>query len=557
MIWFMDMEVFLRDWLVVLINPIERKEVVIVNDKDKFERFYEENKNAIYIGHNIRHYDQYIFKAILCGFDPKKVNDFIIVQDKAGWQYSKLFNNIKLNFFDTMPNPPCSLKTLEGFMGHNIKETSVPFDIDRKLTASELSEVIEYCKTDVKETIEVFLKTKQEYNAQIGLLNMFNLPLEHIKKTKAQLSAFILGAKKIERNDEFNITFPNTLILNKYKHIADWYKNNLDYDKSYEVDVAGIPHLFAWGGLHGAKKNYFGRGDFLNIDVASYYPSLMIEYDYLSRNVYDKNKFTNIYHTRLEYKKLKDKRQQPLKIVLNGTYGAMKDKFNDLYDPLQANNVCVGGQLLLLDLIEKLENYCELIQSNTDGVLVKLNGNRDKVISICKEWEKRTRMVLEYDNYCQVIQRDVNNYIIVAADGSYKSKGAVVKKLNDLDYNLPIVNKAVVQYLINGISPEITINSCNDLREFQQIVKVSNKYTHAEHGFKKLNEKTLRIFASVNLDDSGVFKVKNGKQERFADAPLNCFIVNEDVTNMKCPAKLDKQHYINLANKRIKQFKGN
>jgi hypothetical protein len=46
----------------------------------------------------------------------------------------------------------------------------------------------------------------------------------------------------------------------------------------------------------------------------------------------------------------------------NGTYGAMKDKHNSLYDPRQANNVCVAGQLLLLDLIEKLEDHCELLQ---------------------------------------------------------------------------------------------------------------------------------------------------------------------------------------------------
>ena len=54
--------------------------------------------------------------------------------------------------------------------------------------------------------------------------------------------------------------------------------------------------------------------------------------------------------------------QAPLKIILNSTYGAMKDKYNPMYDPRQANNVCVFGQLLLLDLIEHLEGHCDLIQ---------------------------------------------------------------------------------------------------------------------------------------------------------------------------------------------------
>lgn len=48
----------------------------------------------------------------------------------------------------------------------------------------------------------------------------------------------------------------------------------------------------------------------------------------------------------------------------NSTYGAMKDKFNPLYDPKQANNVCVTGQLLLLDLLEHLElaKCCSIVQ---------------------------------------------------------------------------------------------------------------------------------------------------------------------------------------------------
>lgn len=555
---FFDFEVFKQDWLVVFINPVEKKETVIVNDSNKLKEFYKENKEKIFLGYNARSYDQYIFKAILCGFNPKEVSDFIIEKNKAGWMFSNLLNKIYLNFYDVMLNPSYSLKTLEGFMGHNIKESSVPFNINRKLTANEIAEVIEYCRNDVKETIDVFVKQKEDFLSHKSLINMFNLHISNIKKTKAQLSAFILGAKKIQRNDEFNITILNNIQLNKYKHILNWYKDksNMNYNKSLEVNVAGVPHIFGWGGLHGAIKNYREKGNFINVDVASYYPSLMIEYDFQSRNIPNKEKFKNIYNQRLEYKKVKDKRQQPLKIVLNSTYGAMKDVYNDLYDPLQANNVCINGQLFLLDLIEKLEPFCKIIQSNTDGILIKVDGNENKVLSICKEWEDRTKMKLEYDKYTEVIQKDVNNYIIVDKDGNYKSKGAFVKKLNDLDYNLPIVNKAVVDYLIKGVKPETTINNCNELKEFQQIIKITSNYEYAVQGCKKLNEKTLRVFASISLTDYGVYKVKNGKQEKFADTPLNVFIVNENVNNMKCPIKLDRQYYINLANKRINQFLG-
>lgn len=107
----------------------------------------------------------------------------------------------------------------------------------------------------------------------------------------------------------------------------------------------------------------------------------------------------------------------------------MKDKNNGLYDPLQANRVCVYGQLLLLDLIEKLEPHCQIIQSNTDGVLVKMNKYEDfdLIDDIAYEWEQRTHLKLEFDEYRKVFQKDVNNYIIVDSNGKYKSKGAYVK----------------------------------------------------------------------------------------------------------------------------------
>ena len=140
--------------------------------------------------------DQYILKGIICGFDPKKVNDFIIVEDRPGWQYSNAFRNISLNNYDVMGNVDRGLKVFEGFMGNDIRETSVPFDIDRKLTPSELEETIKYCRHDVEQTIEVFLRRKADFDAQFGLLKMYNMPLSNISKTKVQLSAEILEAKK-------------------------------------------------------------------------------------------------------------------------------------------------------------------------------------------------------------------------------------------------------------------------------------------------------------------------------------------------------------------------
>ena len=199
---FYDFEVYAYDWLVVLIDLYAKKETVIINDREKLERFYNHHKTVIWAGFNSRNYDQYILKGIMCGFNPKEINDWIILQDKPGYRFSSLFRNYPLINYDVMPNPPISLKTLEAFMGHSVKETSVPFDIDRPLTKEELEETVKYCRHDVEESVEVWLRRKEdEFDAQMSLVKAFNLPIGDIGRTKAQLSAKILGAVQRDHDD--------------------------------------------------------------------------------------------------------------------------------------------------------------------------------------------------------------------------------------------------------------------------------------------------------------------------------------------------------------------
>lgn len=561
---FFDAEVFRFDWLFVFMDTETKETIVIVNDPDQLNQLYEQNKTNIWVGFNSRHYDQYIFKAILCDFDPYEVSQWIIANRQGGWGYSGAFRKIPFYTFDVMTDRYHGLKQLEAFMGHDIQESEVPFDIDRRLTPEELKSVIGYCRHDVEQTIEVFLNRIEEFESQMSLIKAYSLPLSYISKTKAQMTASVLNARKVDRGDEFDIVLPEPLRINKYRHIVDWYRvaDNLDYEKKLEVDVAGVPHVFGWGGLHGAIPNYQGRGIFLNLDVASFYPAIMIVYDFLSRNVADSTKYRQIRDERLRLKAEKNPMANPLKIVLNSTFGASKDKYNPLYDPRQANNVCVGGQLLLLDLIEHLEGSCELIQSNTDGLIVKVSRRRDidRVRMVCAEWEQRTRMVLEFDEFERIYQKDVNNYLVVHEDNSYKSKGAYVKGLNPLDYDLAIVNKAIVNFFIHAVPVEETISSADKLIDFQKIVKVSEKYTHAMYGDQRRSERVLRVFASRVRSDPGVFKKKQIKEEsrteKIANTPERCFIVNDDVNGMEIPRKLDRKWYVEVAKKRIEDFLG-
>ena len=138
---FYDFEVFEYDWLAVFIDVTNRKEYVIINSPDKLKALYEVNRKNIWVGFNNRHYDQYIMKGILLAMNPKKINDWIIVDNKEGWQYSRRFSQVRMINFDVMPNPPVGLKTMEGFLGSNIKETDVDFRIKRKLTPEEIEDL--------------------------------------------------------------------------------------------------------------------------------------------------------------------------------------------------------------------------------------------------------------------------------------------------------------------------------------------------------------------------------------------------------------------------------
>lgn len=577
---FYDFEVFKEDWLVVVLDMAKKKEYVIINSPEELKALYDQKKRDIWVGFNSRHYDQYIFKAILCGFDPKKVNDYIILKGNSGWKYSSLFREYPLNNYDVMMNTDRGLKSFEGFMGNNIKETSVPFDINRKLTREEIAETVKYCRHDVEQTVMVFLQRKNDFDAHLGLVKLASgndaLNLSLISKTKPQLSAIILEATKQDYTDEFDIDFPNTLRIEKYKEVLNWYSapQNRRYldDKGKKNQlntiIAGVPHTFAWGGVHGALEQYCGEGYYLMADVASLYPSLMIRYNLHSRSMKDPRKYIEIYNTRLKYKAEKNLLQLPLKLVLNSTYGVMKDKHNALYDPRQANRVCVYGQLLLLDLIEKLEPYCQLIQSNTDGILAKLpDGTQetfDLIDNICYEWEQRTGLKLEFDEYRKVYQKDVNNYLILPHGNLYdeegkpcwKSKGAYVKKLGNLDYDLPIVNKAMIEFMVNGTPIEHTVELCNELKEFQLVSKISNKYTCILHGDIPVNEKCVRLFASKISSDMGVTKIHatTGRAAKLQNSPEHCFIYNDEVNGVEVPKELDKQWYIDLAYRRLKDF---
>lgn len=608
---FYDFEVFKYDWLTVVIDTDERKEYDIVNDKDKLLELYEKNISSIWVGFNNKHYDQYIFKAILLGMDPKEVNDKIIVEEKDGWQISNQFNKVPMINFDVFSSKSAGLKTLEGFMGSNIKETDVDFRLDRKLTDEEIEQTFKYCRHDVEQTIKVFMEKINDFNSIVELVKAFDLPMAAMGDSNAQITARILECEKKSYDDEFDFFFLPCLRIEKYKAVLDWFESQryekgtkpenpyMYYKQSLSIDVAGVPHVFGFGGLHGAPDEPVHlKGALFHVDVNNYYPSILIAWDLLTRAA-NNNRFSEIYITRKKLKqkqlraktkeeaKMYKKKQMPYKTILNSLSGAMKDRGNKAYDPRNNNCMCINGQLMLLDLIEHLEaiDGFRLIQSNTDGLIIMIPDTDEafeQLDDICYEWEQRCstdkcQILLETDQIVEIYQKDVNNYLWTGFDGDMERKGAYLKELSPLDYDLPIINKALTEFMINHTPIEQTILECDDLIMFQKIVKLSNKYDYVEHecgmprvvttGRRKLKTehvyenrerytyKCYRVFASNDLKDGRLLKIKKGKNgEKFANTPEHAFVYNDDITDMKVPKTLDKQWYIDLAMTRLHQF---
>lgn len=609
-ILFYDFEVFAHDWLVVVIDSEAHKEHVIVNSVEELEALYEANKYNIWVGYNSRHYDQYILKAILCGFDPKKVNDFIIVQGRDGWQFSDQLRKIPLNNYDVMPNPPVGLKTMEAFLGSDIRETEIPFDLKRKLTEEELQKTIHYCRHDVEETIKVFLQKIDDFNAMYGIVKTFPdmVNLSNIGDTEARITSKVLGCVRQSFRDEFDYFFLPCIRLKKYKHVQDWFeekkhealsmklqtedeytKRNWYKNNSIAVTVAGVPHVFGFGGLHGAPdKPIHRRGLLLHVDVGSYYPSMLIAWKLVTRAATNDN-YRLVYDTRMALKAAgKKKEQAPYKKLLNALSGAMKDATNPAYDPRNNNCMCINGQLMLLDLIEHLEAVpgLELIQSNTDGLIIQIPDTDEAfnmVDNICYDWECRCstplcNISLGLDVISEIYQKDVNNYLWMDGKGKVERIGAYVKELSRIDNDLPILNKALVDYMTKKTPVEETINSCNELIQFQKVVKLSDSYKWVEHEHgqpemvhkgvrvvktyynykdtRRYTYKSYRVFASSDLQDGRILKCggKRGKPEKFGNTPEHCFIQNDSVEDVGIPAKLDRQWYIDFAKKRLKDF---
>ena len=581
-----DCEVFAYDWLVTLKDKETGIYTCIWNDNEALKMALSDD--CIYVGFNSKHYDQYIIKAIAAGLVPqevKQVNDYIIAGGQ-GWQCPQLadyyfrFNNVDIRD-DTQQG--LSLKAIEGHLGMSVKESSVPFDIDRPLTPEEKAETEFYCKHDV-DTAERLIDIRKDY-----LKNKINLGrlagLDEVKAmgmTNAKLTAAMLKATKKPHDDERKYVYPSNLrkeyipseVFAFFDRMYDFSIPDSELFKGkFNLNIGECPVTLGYGGIHGAIPNFFweeteDRGIW-NEDVGSYYPHLCTINGYTSRNIPSPQIYEDILERRMKAKAAGDKHTaNALKLVCNTTYGGLLNQYNDLYDPLMGRSVCISGQLYLLELAEHCYQEIKglrIVQLNTDGIMVECDKkDYDTLTAICAEWQSRTGFDLEEDTVIKIAQKDVNNYVEVQPGGKAKAKGGYLVKgiapagAFNINNSCVIVATALKEFFVNGTPVEDTINGCDDIFQFQIIAKAGAKYKETYHvvdGVKEPLQKANRVYATADERYGKIYKVKSEDDStaKIEMLPEHCIIDNDNQLSI---SDVDKSFYIDMARKRVNDFMG-
>ena len=611
-----DIEVFSDDWVVVFRRPEDGSNHIVIHNDNARLRDFLSQPDIIIGGFNNKHYDDYVILTMILGgsnVEVKRHNDHII-GGKDPWTFpfiqfkKKPFKSFDLR--DDIADQGISLKAIEGNLKLPIVESSVPFDINRKLTPEELEEVIRYCKYDVDSTIKLYWERKEDYlDAKAMVGEMYGVPIEEaIGLTNAKLSARVLEAKAVKRNDERDYVIPDNIdvdlipkiVLDFFLQIRDKSipdaklfgagkgKKGMTLKLWIRTSYGSCPVTYAWGGVHGAKPCVTVEETedrvIINQDVGSLYPNSMINFGYCSRSMKDPEAYVKLVKRRLGYKKAGDKlKANALKLVVNTVYGAMLNLFNDLADRWAGRSVCISNQLAMTMLIVQLAKQCktiDFVNINTDGIMFTIDKSEvDLSEAIVATWCEITRFEMERDDFAKVIQKDVNNYIGIKPDGKFKTKGGYVSLYDGGSFktnSLQIIHKAIVDYLVKGIPAEKTIRECKDVFAFQNIVKTGGTYEGSYHyvdGELTPVQKVNRVYAVKDPKYGAVVKRKwvthknhkdkaTGKmvpepvdphweETTISECPDHCFIDNENTLKIE---DLDLDYYIDMAKKRIDKY---
>lgn len=607
---FFDFEVFPNWWLCVFGDmPEDTKNITEQCKKDFYYVSsdmpdcrdlliqYLKEDGYILAGYNVKGYDLVIANAIYQGFTPQQVkivNDMII---NPGTMWSSR-EHIRLQPFvrkrlsgisyqDLMDDSTGSLKEKESVLGLSVLESSIPFDKE-DLTEDDKVDIILYCKQDVYAAMMFYVKVVTPYTmSKLALGTKFNISEKTCRaSTNANLVSIVLNAKKTEFADaeKIEIELPDKIKPYCYENVpSKILEKLLTSNESFTAKVFNNDVSYGNGGIHSVLRNtlYVESNDewvLLNVDATSYYPSMLIQFDCLSRCSQTPEVFSYIYNERIRIKHLEHKtdedeaNQLAYKLVLNTTFGASGNQYIGLYDPHMCTRTCRLGQIFLTALACKLVDSVpslSIIQTNTDGILVYVRRKyMDKVDACMKEWTNVSGISMEKDEVIKIWQRNVNNYMLLEYD-----KGKVVRKVRGAwlrdtylrpgyvtigTLNSYVCTRAVQNYLIDGtdILKSIVLN--NNVEDFVMTCTKGPSYRGVVHRMADGTEvpcyKNNRVYASkdTSLGKLYKYKVRLGKTSytMMSDTPDYCRTINEDLSTYKfedIKKDLDYMYYVRKA----------
>lgn len=500
--------------------------------------------NVIFCGYNNLHYDNPIINYIieyedkLMQYNIPTICSSIFNLSKTittssednidawkHWKYQIWFDTFDILTMLYSNKLRVGLKEIQVTMQYpNVQEFVC--DWTKPLPLEDFESMINYNINDIESTSELLNRCKKDVDLRIAIEDEYGVRV--LSKDGVNIGMKILTQKYLEKTgltwqDIKDLRSPMSVIplkdvilpFIKYdspilQRVLDDMKNQIVSPgrKGYENKFVfnNLRYSVGVGGIHSVNSPeiIIPRDDemLIDIDVASLYPSMLIEYEFYPKHL--GKEFLEVYKQikdeRIEAKHNGDKvKNETLKLALNGLSGNLQNEHNFCYSPFAVMQIRINGQLLLLMLAEKLTQIgCRIVQANTDGLFVLLKKDAySKVNSICREWEQLTKLTLEEDRFKAMYQYAINDYFAITEDNKVKEKGMFITAVKLGKGLTPkIIPKAIISFFKDGISVEDTIKNCTDIRDFLMSEKTGKQW-HVEY-MNEEQQRTNRFYASTN-----------------------------------------------------------
>lgn len=565
------------------------------------------DKRYIFCGYNNIHYDNPIvnfiieYKEILKNstrldieYNLFQLSQTIIKGDLEKWKRWKYANNFETLDLLTMlfsQKLRVGLKEMQVTMKYsNVQEYDGNFEAP--IPEEDIPKMIQYNINDVNSTEELLYRCENDIKLRLNIEEEYGI--KALNKDGVNLGMEILKTKYLEKthktwNDIKDLRSPcNKIALNEIilpfikfdnpilKDLLNEMKQQVvspdrkGYNKHFLMD--NLEYSVGVGGIHSVNKPsiFIAKEDEIisDVDVASLYPSLIIEYGFYPPHL--GKEFLEVYKgikdERIEAKHNGNKlKNLTLKLSINGLSGNLQSEFSWCYSPKTVMRIRINGQLLLLMLAEKLISIgCQIIQANTDGLFVlRKKKDEQKFKEACKWWENLTKLELEEDRFERFYQFAINDYLGVL-EGYKDSKNPKLLKKKGLFIDSVtlgkgmqpmIIPKAINANLADNIPVEETIRNCKDINEFITYQKVDKKFTvqYMDKFITHIN----RYYVSTNGGYLYKCEVEDGKIVKFANMlTASGVTLCNDITAIKeFPRNINYKYYIKEANKILAKLK--